>query len=164
MPSYGAASKAHLEDHVHSDLVRLHNAVIKHRDCRIIDGVRTRTEQIKNIEKGVSKTMNSKHLPQEDGLSHATDSIPWPIENGDMALFWTRVEKGLNALKKADPTMQAARFYHYQGFVAGMAAAMGIELRQGCDWDGDGEVGDHSFIDLPHNELRTDAENALVGK
>ena len=33
--------------------------------------------------------------------------------------------------------MHLARFYEFNGFVAGMAAAMGIDIRQGDDWDGD---------------------------
>lgn len=151
---FGAESKANLNPkEVHPLLIELHNNVIKYVDHRVIDGIRTYAEQVKNVARGVSKTMDSKHLPQSDGLSHATDSIPWPIPHGSMKEFWDLVEAGLEAMKKADPTMQAARFYHFQGFVAGVAAMLGINLRQGCNWDMDGEVGDQTFIDLPHNEL-----------
>jgi peptidoglycan LD-endopeptidase CwlK len=30
---------------------------------------------------------------------------------------------------------------------------MGIEIRWGGDWDGDGDLSDHKFNDLPHFEL-----------
>jgi peptidoglycan L-alanyl-D-glutamate endopeptidase CwlK len=34
------------------------------------------------------------------------------------------------------------------------AAELGVSLRWGGDWDGDGSRRDHSFIDLPHFELK----------
>ena len=39
------------------------------------------------------------------------------------------------------------------GFVEGVAAALGIKIRSGADWDMDRNVSDQSFIDLPHIEL-----------
>ena len=142
---FGAKSKEHLK-HVHPDLVRLHEAVLPIFDHSITDGLRGLDEQKKNVEKGVSKTLDSKHLQQTDGLSHATDSQPYPLD-------WSAVQKGLDALKKADPTMQVARFYFFQGVMKGTAAQLGIAIRQGIDWNQDTNVGDQSFIDLPHNEL-----------
>jgi hypothetical protein len=36
----------------------------------------------------------------------------------------------------------------------GHAKALGIDLRQGIDWDNDNDLADQTFFDLPHNELR----------
>lgn len=147
MPQFGVESLKALAE-CHPDLQRLFEEVVTHVDCKIIDGARTIEEQQKNVAKGVSKTMDSKHLPQSDGKSHAVDVVPYPQPS------WVLVEKGLNAVKRADPTLQLCRFYHFVGFVAGMAAAKGIPLRQGVNWDGDADFGEHSFIDLPHHEIK----------
>ena len=146
MPYFGKRSLENLRG-VHPDLVRLANAVIAHWDCQVVDGIRTRDEQVKNMERGVSKTMASKHLAQEDGFSHAIDIVPYPVD-------WPAITRGLNAIKKADPGMQVAEFYGFIGFVQGMAAALGINTRVGADWDNDREFSEHSFIDLPHVELK----------
>lgn len=147
MPRFSVASLEHLAG-CHPNLQRLFEAVVEHYDCTIIDGARSIEEQKKNVAKGVSKTMDSKHLPQVDGKSHAVDVVPYPQPD------WVLVERGLTAVKRADPTLQLCRFYHFIGFVAGMAAAKNIPLRQGADWDSDRDFGDHSFIDLPHHELK----------
>lgn len=146
MPQFGRESEANLQQ-VHPDLVRLMREVIKHWDCKIVDGVRTLAEQKRNVAQGVSQTMNSKHLPQEDNLSHAVDVMPWPID-------WAAIEKGLAAVKHADGGLQVLEAYAFQGFVAGMAAAMGISIRQGIDWNRNRDFADQSFHDIPHVELR----------
>lgn len=147
MPKFGDKSLIALAE-VHPDLQRLFEEVIKHRDCSIIDGARTIEEQRKNVARGVSKTMDSKHLPQEDGKSHAVDVVPYPQPS------WVLVERALRAVRTTDPTLQLLRFYHFVGFVAGVAAAKGIPLRQGVNWDSDDDFGEHGFIDLPHHELK----------
>ena len=76
---FGKVSQANLEG-VHPELVRIANTVIREWDCSITDGARTIEEQQKNVARGVSKTMHSKHLPQGDGLAHAIDIVPYPID------------------------------------------------------------------------------------
>lgn len=147
MPNiFGTESKANLEG-VHEQLQRLHEKVLEIIDHAIVDGVRTPEEQAQNLAKGVSRTPNSLHLLQPDGKSHATDCIPYPNN-------WDEVEKGLNALKKADPKMYLARFYYLNGIIRGVAHCLEIPIRQGVDWDGDTDLGDQSFIDLGHTELK----------
>lgn len=146
MPKFGVRSLANFEK-VHPILVSLFNEIIQHWDCSVTDGIRTDEEQEANIARGVSQTKNSKHLAQPDGLAHAVDVVPYPID-------WNAVTKGLDALKRADPGLQTAEFYGFIGFVQGFAAARGIEIRVGADWDGDREFSEHTFIDLPHFELR----------
>lgn len=96
-------------------------------------GIRSIEEQRENVRKGVSKTMDSKHLPQENGLSHAVDLWPWV--NGEIP--WNE----LSVFRRvADAMLQAAR-------------ELDVELRWGGDWDRDGDSSDHDFLDGPHFEL-----------
>lgn len=145
MPSFSQESLKHIRE-AHPDLQEIVAEAIKIMDFKVIDGARTVEEQRKNVEKGVSKTMNSKHLPQAGGWSHALDLMPYPIK-------WAEVERGLNAVKKVDSNMEIARCYILIGLLAGIAHMKGIKIRQGADWDGDENLGEHSFIDLPHIEL-----------
>lgn len=145
MPKFGSLSLINLAE-CHPDLQRLFEAVVTQWDCQVIDGARTVREQEKNVARGVSKTMDSKHLPQEDGKSHAADVMPYPFD-------WAKIERGLNAVKAIDSDLSVMRVYAFIGYVAGVADQLGIPLRQGADWDSDHQFGDHTFIDLPHHEL-----------
>lgn len=64
---------------VHPSLVEVVNEAIKNTtmDFSVIDGVRTLARQKEYVAKGVSQTMNSKHLVQEDGYGHAVDVAPY---------------------------------------------------------------------------------------
>jgi peptidoglycan L-alanyl-D-glutamate endopeptidase CwlK len=140
VPRFGAVSRANLAE-VHPDLQQIYNIAIQHWDCAILDGDRTVAEQRKNVAKGVSKTMNSKHIG-----GFAVDAMPFPVD-------WNAIQKGLDAIKKADGGMQVAEAYMFQGFIAGIAAALGIKVRQGVDWDSDRDFANQTFHDLPHTEL-----------
>lgn len=59
-----------------ADVVRKAITITK-QDFTVFDGVRTIAEQEENIKKGVSKTINSLHIPQKDGFSHAVDLVPY---------------------------------------------------------------------------------------
>lgn len=146
--TFGPASRKNLEG-VHPDLVRLHEAVLPVFDHSVTDGERAMAEQIKNVARGVSNTLDSKHLKQKDGFAHATDAVPFPAPN------WTNIERALAAVKKVDPNFDLLRFYYFQGVVKGVASQLRIEIRQGINWDGDRDFADSSFIDLPHNEKVT---------
>ena len=96
-------------------------------------GIRSMEEQRENVRKGVSKTMDSKHLPQKDGMSHAVDLWPWM--NGEIP--WDE----FSAFRRvADAMLQAAK-------------ELDVDLRWGGDWDRDGDSSDHQFLDGPHFEL-----------
>lgn len=45
------------------------------------------------------------------------------------------------------------RFRYFAGFVMGVAAAVGVGLRNGLDWDNDTEVKDNKFNDFCHFQL-----------
>ena len=128
MPTFGNRSKKNLSE-AHPDLQRLFEEVIKHYDCSVIEGHRPQSEQDTAFHSGKSKVKwpDSKHNKTP---SMAVDVCPDPID-------WNDKE----------------RFYHFGGFVKGMAASMGIKVRWGGDWDSDNLFNDQTFHDLPHFEL-----------
>lgn len=148
MAKFGKTSAANLAE-CDPKLVAIHEFVIQHYDHSVDDGARTLKEQEKNVAKGVSKTLESKHLPDASGKSQATDSRPFPPPD------WNLVEKSLAAVRAIDPTLGLLKFYHFQGFFKGVATHMGVAIRQGIDWDGDNDPADQSFVDMPHNELKS---------
>lgn len=127
--SYSASSQAKLNT-VHSDLRAIFELANKHWPHTIVYGSRTPEEQKRLVETGFSKTLNSKHLVQSDGFAHAVDAIPDPID-------WKDRE----------------RILYFAGFVLGIAAAQGIAIRHGGDWNGNRQVKDESFFDGAHFEL-----------
>jgi len=70
-------------------------------DFIVFDGMRTEAEQRKNIARGVSKTMNSYHLIQPDGLAYAVDLVPYV----DGAARWDSKNKAQQ--KRIDETFAA---------------------------------------------------------
>tara|TARA_Y100000004_G_scaffold4519_1_gene5385 strand:- start:71 stop:469 length:399 start_codon:yes stop_codon:yes gene_type:complete len=128
MPSFGAKSKANLSE-CHPDLQKVFNKVIQSYDCSVIEGYRGREEQDAAFHSGKSKLQypKSKHNRQP---ALAADVIPYPVD-------W-------------DDTKQ---FYHFAGFVQGIAEEMGIQIRWGGDWNSNRLFEDQSFHDLPHYEL-----------
>lgn len=131
MFKFGKRSQKNLES-CHPDIQRLFNEVIKHVDCSVICGHRTEEDQNKAHHSGNS----SKEWPESTHNSYpstAADVIPYPFKPSD----WKDTRK----------------LYMFVGVVRGVAAMMGIRIRQGSDWDGDMEVKDQNFHDLPHVEL-----------
>jgi peptidoglycan L-alanyl-D-glutamate endopeptidase CwlK len=83
----GARSLQELQG-VHPALVSVvqRAILITTQDFTVYDGLRTLAEQEENVRRGVSQTMNSKHLPQADGYGHAVDLVP--IINGQPRWEW----------------------------------------------------------------------------
>lgn len=130
MPKFSQKSKDKLKG-VHPLLVDVVNEAIKHVDFTIIEGVRSYETQEEYVRTGKSKTMDSKHLMQQDGYGHALDLAPYPIDWSD-----------------------SAGFAHLSGILRGIALMKGIDLRCGVDWDGDLNTKEHTFFDGPHVELK----------
>lgn len=130
MPKFSKKSLERL-DTCHPDIQKVFKEVIKHVDCSILEGVRTKERQEELVRQGKSKTLNSKHIKQADGYAHAVDVAPWPID-------WADRE----------------RFTLFAGFVLGIAKGLGVELVWGGDWDSDFTTKDHSFFDGPHFQLK----------
>ena len=128
MPSFSKQSLDKLST-CDSRLQELFNEVVKHTDCSVLCGHRTKIEQDEALNKGNSKVVwpNSKH---NTSPSKAIDVVPSPIDWNDKH-----------------------RFYMFVGFVRGIAAKMGIKIRCGADWNGNMDWKDQNFHDLPHFEL-----------
>jgi len=102
-------------------------------DIVVLEGVRDWEKQRRNVAAGVSKTMNTKHFPQDDGFAHAVDLI---VDLGNRVDFEDRESVA-----------------HLVGAVRGVLHTLGVRSRWGGDWDGDGQTRDHRFSDLMHLEL-----------
>lgn len=125
---YGRKSKKNLSE-CHPDLQEIFNEVIKVIDCSIIEGHRTKEEQNKAYDKGFSKLRfpKSKHNKKP---SLAIDVVPYPVDWND-----------------------SKRFALLAGIVKGIAQSKGIKIRWGGDWNGNNDLSDEHFFDLPHFEL-----------
>lgn len=132
MPSFSKSSLDKLNT-CDQQLIDLFKEVIKHYDCTVVCGVRSKEDQDEAVRTGKSKTPwpTSKHnVLKPDQKSRAVDVVPCPIN-------WNNREA----------------FYHFGGFVKAIAMQKGIKIRWGGDWDSDNDLKDQNFIDLPHFEL-----------
>lgn len=127
--SYSATSLAKLST-VHPNLRLVFMLANAHWPHTIVYGARTPEEQQNLYDTGFSKTLKSKHLIQSDGFAHAVDAIPDPVD-------WKDRE----------------RILYFAGFILGIAAARGIIIRHGGDWNRNRQVKDESFFDGAHFEL-----------
>jgi len=127
----------------------LFNEVIKHWDCTVLEGKRTLEQQEANVAKGVSKTMDSRHL---DDPATAVDVAPFPLAWPKLDALKAMPNDVRDALWNEIKNM--ARFYYFSGYVLGTADQIGVSIRHGGDWDGDRDIHDQNFDDLPHFELR----------
>ena len=129
MPYFGKKSKERLNT-CDSKLQKVFNEVIKHVDCSVLEGHRSKDRQNKLFEEGKTKVKypNGRHNRQP---SSAVDVTPYPVD-------WKDRER---------QTL-------FAGFVIGVASQMGINLRWGGAWDQDFQVVDNRFDDFPHFELK----------
>lgn len=129
MPKFSDKSKKILQT-CHIDLQGLFNEVIRTYDCTILEG--HRDEETQNIyhRQGKSK-LSWPESAHNKNPSLAVDVAPYPIDWND-----------------------SVRFYHFAGFVLGIATKRGIKIRWGGDWNGNMDFKDQNFHDLPHIELK----------
>lgn len=132
MSKFSASSSARLSE-CDPRLQTVFNKVLESYDCTIVVGYRGEKEQNDAFEHGLSKLRfpDSKH---NKSPSLAVDAAPFPVK-------WDHKNS----------------FYHFAGYVLGVAEGLGIKLRWGGDWDGDRDLADQSFYDLVHFELVEDA-------
>jgi len=130
---FGMNSKKQLLS-AHPDLQRLFNEVVKHYDCVVIVGQRNKADQDAAVKAGNSQTPwpTSKH---NSSPSLAVDVAPYFDEKPHIR--WNDIKS----------------FYHFAGFVKGVASQMGIPIRFGGDWDSDWDLEEEKFRDLVHFEL-----------
>tara|TARA_Y100000310_G_C20559874_1_gene752520 strand:- start:414 stop:794 length:381 start_codon:yes stop_codon:yes gene_type:complete len=124
MPKFGEKSLANLKG-VDTKIVNVLNQAIKHFDFSVIEGVRSLETQKRYKAKGVTKTLDSKHIEGK-----AVDIAPYPID-------YDNIE----------------RFIYLGGFILGISSQLGIKLKWGMDWDMDTYVKDTKFIDAGHFEM-----------
>jgi|AntRauTorcE11897_2_1112592.scaffolds.fasta_scaffold00046_43 peptidoglycan L-alanyl-D-glutamate endopeptidase CwlK len=133
MYKFGPTSQRRL-DTCHPKLQEILNEAIKHVDFSVLCGHRNEADQTTAFQSENSKVQwpNSKHNSMP---SRAVDIAPYPIDWEDLK-----------------------RFAHLGGLIRGIAVVKGIKLRFGFDWDVDGDITDHKFMDWPHIELADDEE------
>jgi peptidoglycan L-alanyl-D-glutamate endopeptidase CwlK len=120
-----AADEAKLKK-VHPDLVKVIRkaATMTTVPFKIMETARSVEQQRINIKKGVSWTMNSRHIVSKDGLCRAADIVP--LVDGKVSWSWP-------VYHKLAPIMKAA------------AKAVGVPVAWGGDWQ--------KTKDGPHWEL-----------
>lgn len=134
---------------VHPDLQEVVKLAIQitGEDFAVIEGLRTKERQRQLVEKGASKTLNSRHL-----TGHAVDLAWW--KNG--GINWSTA--GVKDFYDVGNAKQYNNIDYsgYQEIGVSMihaAAELKVPLRWGGDWDGDGQHTDHTFLDWVHFEL-----------
>lgn len=133
MPKFGTKSKERLAT-VHPDLQTLFWEVIKHRDCSVVSGLRTRQEQ--QALYALGRTEDGDIVTNADGVNNkskhqsgnAVDVVPWPEK-------WDR-----EALRD------------FGNFVKGIAVILkrcgtiDYDIEWGGNWS--------RFIDMPHWQIK----------
>ena len=135
MPKFSDSSTRKLFE-CERQLQKLFNKVIKTCDCTILEGHRGQITQDRAFHEGNTKIKwpDGKHNKRP---SLALDAVPYPIPDNWGADHWKDMVK----------------FYEFAAIVRYEAALMGIKIRWGGDWDGDGDYHDQKFDDLVHFEL-----------
>lgn len=111
---------------VHPDLVRLLETAAKDPKCpkfAVLEGLRTKATQEQYVAKGVSWTMNSRHL-----TGHAADCamyVDWD-KDGDLDLRW-----------------DWPLYYAFADYLKPLAVKLGIAVEWGGDWSGKKKDGPH---------------------
>jgi len=133
MATFGRSSQVRL-DTCDQRLQDLFNNVIQHVDCSILEGYRDQATQDEYYRTGRShiKWPNGKH---NSSPSKAVDVVPY-FKNAPH-IRWDDKDA----------------FYHFAGFVLGVASQMDIIVRWGGNWNMNDDLHDSSFIDMPHFEL-----------
>ena len=134
MPRYSSISKERLST-CDQRLQDLFNEVIKHVDCSITEGHRSKERQNKLHDEKRTK-LRYPHGRHNSNPSKAVDVTPYPVDYKD------RERQTL-----------------FAGFVIGIGRSMGYNIRWGGNWDmyeenGRWEVEDNRFDDFPHFEIR----------
>ena len=135
----------------HHDLNILAGDLLEIFNHSVYQGARRIEEQIQNIIRGASKTIDSFHIPRDEGGNYD------PSEPA-MAFDLLPCQKGINPWPQPDEprkiqVKKANRFYYMHGLIRKIALEHGIGIVQGVDWDMDGDFFDQRFDDLPHTQL-----------
>lgn len=128
----------------------LFNEVVRHRDCTILCGVRSKAEQdrLYNLKRSKLMWPNSKHnVRNPDDLAMAVDVAPY-FADQDPSIIWPTA-----ANTKLVYAKECGIYYNFAGYIQAVADRMGVKLKFGGDWNGNHRYTDQSFDDLVHWEL-----------
>lgn len=152
MPSFGAASNGKLAGCI-ARLQFLWRSVVLNYDCVVLEGARTPAQQADKVARGLSKTMDSKHVVTAAKPSaKASDVAPYPVVWPDESALTDLTPAQRAKIRKY--VHEVGRFYHFAGYVKARAEALGIAICWGGDWDSDLDFTDQMFDDLDHFELK----------
>lgn len=126
---------------VHPDLVRVveRAATLTPVPFRILEGVRSLERQRDYVRRGVSRTLNSRHLKAANGVGHAVDLVLAFDVDGDGDIdgsdHWANPAspQGADAWRRLETAVKTA------------ARNLGVAVEWGGDW--------RSFKDYPHWQL-----------
>ena len=170
---YGNRSKTRLGT-THPDIQRVMMEVDERFPNTILEGIRTEEQQRKNVANGVSKTLDSKHLPRcaedpakgVDAVDAAPDPLGYPKLNKVMGI----IERALSAQPLDDEirrqmvdaigeySKDTARWYYWGGYVLGVSdqlhkqGSIATRFRWGGDWNTNRKLDDNRFDDCAHFE------------
>ena len=99
-------------------------------DIFVIEGVRSKARQRKLVDRGSSKTMNSRHIANAKGICHAVDLAPYfdTDDDGDEEVSWSWPD-----------------YFTLEPLIKQAAADLDIPVEWGGDWQ--------RFKDGPHWQL-----------
>lgn len=134
---------------VHPDLVKVITLALSYskQDFSITEGVRTKEQQALYVRTGKSQTMNSKHLVQSDGFSHAVDVVPYPV-SWDLEKFYPIAD----AVKKASKELGITVRWGGAWVNLNTSEKPAVELIKSYS-EARKKTGNKVFIDAPHFEL-----------
>lgn len=126
MNTFGKRSQDHLAT-CDPDLQVVASSILKHMDVSVLEGYRTLVDQLQAFNDKRSKVKRGKHNVKPSRAMHLA---PYPYQQTDVRPY-----------------------YFLGGLVKAEARRLGIKIRWGGDWDGDGDIFDQTFNDLMHYEL-----------
>lgn len=134
---------------VHPDLVKVVTRAIElsEVDFSVICGVRSMKEQRILVAEGKSRTLNSKHLVQSDGYSHAIDLAPYPI-NWKLEFFYPIMEAMRKAAKELNINVRWGGAWVNLNTTSETPEKLIQEYSRARR-----QAGNKVFIDAPHFEL-----------
>lgn len=144
MPKFSSISQKRLAT-VHPELQRLFEKVIEGWDCTVVSGLRTQAEQVALYAQG--RTKPGSIVTDKDGVIKKSNHQTTAVVAGKA--YGLAVDVTPYPVKWDDDQ----RSYAFAGYVMGWAAALGIPVRCGYDWDQDHDFHDQSLYDLDHFEL-----------
>ena len=160
MPHYGIDSRQKLE-RLDARLVLVAEELIKDQDTKIIETARSDERQKLLFSRGQTTldgiTNRSRHQTDEENrLARAVDLGPYYADEYPR-IPWTIsplvVGPDCSSGQARQHLENLKRWHLFAGRVLGIAAAFGIQLRWGGDWDRDHRFQDQRFDDYPHFEI-----------